>query len=441
MTAAVAFGDPHLTTFNDVNYNFQGTGEYIAACSHPDGSTRESTRDLCLENDDNRRTAIHLRFRRVLDGQGSNTEAVAIQDPSFAEGTKRLLITRSATDVLRVHIDDELQSFGGKGTRHSIFPSNSRISRPADTNQQPFRMIIRFNSNLRVIIDAVDTGGLQVEITRPETGQFNFFGLYGQGDTASSTEFRSDNGTQLDINFKQVLFEGLTVTEPDEIDIFNLFAPQWRVNEESRSLFEDLPSSEGTFLAADEFNDPFSAQRQLRDDPITKPCDGSGFCTEFEGFVQTSCVVDFCKGIGISVVRETSEFAQRQLESRRRLLNNPPVIKGGPLQTLNACTNQRTKLIIKVFDEDDDQTIEAEITKIFGNAKFSIKNGRSDGVFVVMFFSKKTGTFEAVVSVTDGITPVLVTINVIVTLAPPKPVVRYRKKSKKHHKRHYKMWT
>jgi len=118
-----------------------------------------------------------------------------------------------------------------------------------------------------------------------------------------------------------------------------------------------------------------------------------------------------------------------------------PSIKGGPIQTLNACTNQWTKLIIKVFDEDDDQTIEAEITKIFGNAKFSIKNGRSDGVFVVMFFSKKTGTFEAVVSVTDGITPVLVTINVIVTLAPPKPVVRYRKKSKKHHKRHYKMWT
>jgi len=179
-TAAVSFGDPHLVTFDRVNYNLNGFGEYVAVCGGPATLDEDAVRMLCSTSrrrlqEDDERTSIHFRFRPFLlgnDQMATINAGIAIQDPSFNEGTKRLTIILSSSERLIAYEGDTpIDNFTGRGSfvRYRS-PGGLIISKPRDTNRttrRNFVMVIRFTSGLRVKISE-SGGAMNPTITRPK---------------------------------------------------------------------------------------------------------------------------------------------------------------------------------------------------------------------------------------------------------------------------------
>merc|ERR1711935_688922 len=104
----VSFGDPHLINLDLVQYNFNGFGEYVVACGATDMDDNVA-RDLCNPNiaPDARTTSVHYRFGPFEESETGATvnKGISIQDPTFHEGTKRLIIVPNVRKRMLVYID------------------------------------------------------------------------------------------------------------------------------------------------------------------------------------------------------------------------------------------------------------------------------------------------------------------------------------------------
>jgi len=436
-TAAVTFGDPHLVTFDRVSYNFNGYGEYVALCGGPQDFGENEIRNLCITSrrrltDDNKRTAVHYRFRPFTVGgvvqRGTSTVGVAIQDPSFYNGTKRLTIILSKIDRLHVYEDSVLIHFGriiGQGRMEQL-RSDAKISIPKETDrtkQKVFVMNISFKSGLRVKISEAE-GVMNPTITRPN-GSNNFIGLLGQGDGNQTNEFITPDGTLVPIIIKPNIDDNSFLALNDK-QIFESFGTEWEIKSEQRenSLFgaiEGVIGQDFNSFFVSNFTPDFDSSFDPNNSSTVENPRARKICAEYEDFfIRQACIYDFGITENEALVRSSSDFAVEEKVIQEMLVNTPPGVRnGGRTQNRNVGVSEGFLFNIESFDTDGD-TITASMTRNDDNLFELSGKGSAPGMFEVRFLGIDTvGSYRAHITLTDDMIPVLVTTTAEVTLAEP----------------------
>jgi len=398
-------------------------------CGGPVGFSEEQVRALCSTSrrrlaEDHDRTAIHYRFRPFAveaDIQrGTVTVGIAIQDPTFYEGTKRLTVILSISDRLHVYEDDVRIIFdlnGMRGKRKAVqLRSGAKIEIPKETDRKKLRvfvMTISFKSGLKVKISEAE-GVMNPAVTKPR-GNNAFVGLLGQGDGNQTNEFITLDGTVLPIDITSDATEN-SLLAVNDTQIFFSFGNEWKAQKES-SLFgdvEDVPGQDFNSFDLDEYVPEFGNDQTVMN-PIAE-----GICAEYEDtFIRQSCIFDFSITGNEALVRSTSDFAVEEKVIQTILVNTPPGVRGGGRsQNRNAGASEVFLFDIESFDIDGD-TITANLTRN-DDSLFELSEKISvPGTFEVRFLGTSTaGTYRAHVTLTDDIIPVLVTTTVKVTTPP-----------------------
>ena len=112
------FGDPYLDSFDHVNFDFNGYGEYVAFCGELNGDVKSSI-DKCQPNSDKvfyrgDTISVHFRFACLEESHlGTVTVGVAIKDKSFRKGMQALTVITHPTERLVVNDSSDLLNFLG----------------------------------------------------------------------------------------------------------------------------------------------------------------------------------------------------------------------------------------------------------------------------------------------------------------------------------------
>ena len=116
--SSYSFGDPHLESFDHINFDFNGYGEYIAFC----GKFSETNNvpfnlENCKPNTEKvfkRRgtTSVHFRFTKLSPNHnGTATVEVAIEDSTFLKGKQSLSVVTSKYNRLDVYEGSDIVKF------------------------------------------------------------------------------------------------------------------------------------------------------------------------------------------------------------------------------------------------------------------------------------------------------------------------------------------
>ena len=203
--AARAFGDPHLTTFDDLSYDFNGYGEYIAYCTYIDDPFLP-LQEL-LEKCDPARTkrksgrgilSVNYRFATFKpDQQGTVTVGVAMEDPLFRNGEHSLVVQVNPNPNIRLDLfnGDSLVRFPSerKG-RVKMKISGATIIKTANTERKVMVMTIRLPSGATIRIS--ETDGVLLPAVTKRGG--NSIGLLGFPDDMKVNDFTNSSGSVLE---------------------------------------------------------------------------------------------------------------------------------------------------------------------------------------------------------------------------------------------------
>ena len=155
----IAFGDPHLKSFDNVNFDFHGVGEYVAFCGKIEGKSVVDNLNNCqpsstkiLRGDT---TSVHYRLsKRFLDESGNpNTYAatvivgVAIESPLFRKGQIPLSIVTHSVERLRVYDGGSPVSFPAakKNKKKRKRVSGAKLYLTPNTNSTNFEHIVTYD--------------------------------------------------------------------------------------------------------------------------------------------------------------------------------------------------------------------------------------------------------------------------------------------------------
>ena len=198
---ALGFGDPHLTTFDGVNYEFQAVGEFLF--------TRSTIDEFEIQ--------VRLEQLRPDLMDFSIITAVAMNvngDKVVFEEDRASLVNEPA-----FRINDIAANLPEMGSEGMTLPGGGTITRAGQT------IIVRWpNSGNRVDVrQGAAEGGMVVEPTIDATYLSNLEGLLGNADGVTENEFTTRNGT--------VLIPPLSFEE-----LYRVFGDSWRITQEE-SLF------------------------------------------------------------------------------------------------------------------------------------------------------------------------------------------------------------
>ncbi len=182
------WGDPHLTTFDRINYDFQGAGEYILSRSTIDDFEVQA-----------RMEPWHNSMASIFSAIAMNVEGNIV---GFYQGRSPVVYVDGSP--VTIGATDYTLSGGGS---ISLALNSHIVSWP----------------NAEQVIVTHHTGYLNVEIRIPSTRAGTVEGLLGTYDGLLDNEMISSNGINLGNN---ISFD----------DFYNVFGESWRVSDET-SLF------------------------------------------------------------------------------------------------------------------------------------------------------------------------------------------------------------
>jgi len=407
------FGDPHLESFDHVNFDFNGFGEYVAFCGELNGDVKSSI-DKCQPNSDkvfdrDDTISVHFRFARLEESHlGTVTVGVAIEDKTFRKGEQALTVVTHPKERLVVYDGSDLVKFSG-GNRRSNKKKKKSISGAVIymtpvTIWSDFDVRITFKSGLMLRIRENGLGVMTVGFLKQPEGNNNQLGLLGTPDDDDTNDFTKADGEVLDMMKKES-------TSQDYEDIFLNFGKTWMVQQKSSSLFRDLTGSYdfNMFYFPDylpEFTDFGADEGRLL--AAGAACN-EDICGKFEGYLKKSCCFDYAVTKDTNLVSAIMVDAERDDAIKTILRNSPPVIEGGRKQNLRVEMGETASFIIEITDKDGDSitaTLENNDGNLFGlslessntfrlsfagtqiDDKFLAQVGISDGTSTILFNAK-----------------------------------------------------
>jgi len=252
LPSARIFGDPHLTTFDDLDYDFNGLGEYVAFCTSltDQNMTTDDLLQHCspsaVKRVPNRGIlSVHYRFDTLRPGhRGTATRGVAMEDPLFRNGEHAIVVKVNNDTNVRLDLfnGDNLVTFPSAQTGQLIMNiAGATITKTANTERRFFIMTIHLPSGLSVKI--VETAGvINPTITRPTTFN-NVIGLLGRPDDVKSNDFTDSSGNVLDVfsgtssRRRALLVNQYFFNTTQTRDIFFNFGQSWMIRYQDASLF------------------------------------------------------------------------------------------------------------------------------------------------------------------------------------------------------------
>lgn len=424
------FGDPHLQSFDKINFDFNGFGEYVAFCGKINGASVSNNIKNCQPSSQEvlkRRDTIsvHFRFTKLDDSHnGTVTVGVAIEDPSFRKGTQALAIVTHPTKRLEVYSGSNIVRFPG-GKRKNKRRSKKKVIFGAsmwmtDKDSPDFNVRIRLASGLMIRIRE-NVGVMTVGFLRlPTINTTQHVGLLGIPDNDDTNDFTAANETILNIT------SYASVSERYE-GIFHDFGQTWMVRNKTSSLFQRLVAEYDFY---DYYNPNFVPSFAHFGNDTDDNCP-QDICGNYTGFLLESCCYDYTVTNDTQIVRAMLEDAEKELEVQIVLNNTVPEITNGRNQSASVEIGQSASFVIVTRDEDGDNITAALVFNDLDPGLFKFVT-ISPVMFGLSFSgSQLDGIFKAQVSITDGKTPILFTASVQVIPPPCKNDRSYRYQGRK----------
>jgi len=426
------FGDPHLESFDNENFDFNGYGEYVAFCGRMSGENVANNIGNCqpsseqvLQGRDT--TSVHYRFATLEDTQnGTVTVGVAIEDPTFRNGLHALSVVRHPNTRLEVYDGSDKVIFpvGRKNKRRKKRKkiSGASIKMTPVIEDDNFNVVINFKSGL--IIRVRETVGvLTISFVRRPTGTEKYVGLLGIPDDDATNDFTAANGTVLNITTYP------SVSEKYE-GIFHNFGKTWMVPSKNSSLFKELGASNDFDIY--HFPDYLPNFTHFEADSGCVP----EVCGNFTGFLRESCCFDYAVTNNTAVVRQIMGDALKEDIIRDILNNTVPKIEGEKNQFVSVEIGENATFTFRAYDEDGDNiTVDLDLNdrNLF---ELSVD---TPGLFRLSFAGTQShDTYTARASIADGKSSILFTASVYV--APP-PCVNDRSFRHKGNKKKSCIWV
>jgi AMOP domain/Nidogen-like len=410
---ARTFGDPHFRTFDGLEYDFNGSGEFVAFCALPVGSLfakcNPSQHRLV-----NGRGTLSLHLRLVPVGSGTITVAAAIEDPLHRLGLAAIAIVPHPTRRLDVFDGELLVEFPsvnlGESRQTILFPSGLTISRTAALNATAFSIKVTTPSGF--VLEIVETAGVLLPlIILPNTvANGRAAGLFGLVDGVSSNDFTNSTGDLVTIAANQ------TLAMKNE-QIFDRFGITWMVESNNASLFQALSSSDQSFQR---FYDPFYRpvfEAPSIVDPTLRTAADAACAGIRNDAIRNGCYFD----IAVTGDAETFGAAARAAVAQQAvidaLLNSPPTFNRTVASAVLVGSETRSFMFSAADADNDTITFSLERND---NSSFALEAGLSAGQGVLRFLGRSApGIYVGSVRASDGVEQTVFTATVNVTNTVP----------------------
>ncbi|CAG2176495.1 unnamed protein product [Oppiella nova] len=176
---ASIFGDPHIITFDQTNYTFNGKGEYVLV--HTDNPVHKLD--------------IHARFEQIPNMNGTHLTAVAVRDNVSAIVEFRLRPPAARWFHQIFLIADKEYLFYWADNMRSIHARGVTVYEPAGIRNMS-HMIAMFDSGAGVEVMVSPAGSLILHVYLPNTFKNNTKGLLGKWSGSSDDDFELPDGTR-----------------------------------------------------------------------------------------------------------------------------------------------------------------------------------------------------------------------------------------------------
>jgi AMOP domain/Nidogen-like len=319
---ARTFGDPHLRTVDGLEYDFNGSGEFVAVCALPVGNLIAKCNPLQPRLVIGRGTfSLHLRFVPVPVGLGTVTVAAAIEDPLHRGGLAAIAMVPHPTRRLDIFDGETLVDFSavvaGESTQTVLFPSGLTITRTADLNATTFTIVVSTPSGF--VLEIVETAGVMLpSIILPKTvTDGRSVGLFGLVDGDPSNDLTNSTGNVVRIRTNQ---SQASQTE----QIFNQFGVNWMIRDNSASLFQALASSDQSFRTFfDPFYRPVFVAPTIVDPSLRAAADAA--CAGIQNdAIRNGCYFDIAVTQDAATFGAAARAAVTQQSVIDAVLNSPP---------------------------------------------------------------------------------------------------------------------
>jgi AMOP domain/Nidogen-like len=410
---ARTFGDPHFRTVDGLEYDFNGSGEFVAFCALPVGDLFAKCNPSQQRLVNGRGTlSLHLRFVPV--GSGTVTVAAAIEDPLHRLGLAGIAIVPHPTRRLDVFDGELLVEFPtvnmGESSQTILFPSGLTITRTAALNATVFSIKVTTPSGF--VLEIVETAGVMLpSIILPNAiANGRTVGLFGLVDGVPSNDFTNSTGNLVTIAANQ------TLAVKNE-QIFDRFGITWMIKSNSASLFQALQSSDQSFQ---NFYDPsyrpvFEAPSIV--DPTLRTAADAACAGIQNEAIRTGCYFD------IAVTRDAVTFgaAARAAVAQQALidavLNSPPTFNRTDASA--ELGTGETRVFPFSANDTNGENITFSLERN-DNSSFALEAGPLAGQGVLRFLGSSTpGRYIGWVGASDGVAQTVFTATVKVAASAP----------------------
>lgn len=408
LAAAIANGDPHLRTFDGVDYDFNGAGEYVAFCGLL-GSGVVDVSEITTpchpsvarlgQTESESPISIHYRFAPLNEGDvGTVTVAFAVHDP--LHGRDAISVVPHPTRRVDVFNGSTRVVFPLTPTATTTFVHESGLTIERDTSTTETRLALKIITPSGLRVEGTEVNGVWVlSCSVPESFVGRSIGLLGRMDGNGSNDFTNSDGIVVDVDSSSEI-------------IFNDFGQTWMIQDSASTLFQGLSDSAQAFeeffapLYVPTFEAPTltAAQQEAAD----AACASASTET-----IRLGCVFDIAVTGDFETFGSVAAATQDQRTALVDVVENTLPFLNPPSISTELYTGGSASFEISATDADGDSL--TYTLDVADDSRFVLaENGLS------FLGSAIPGQYVAMVAISDGLGAVTftATVNVVQSPAP-----------------------